>query len=289
MLETLHPWLDRLQAGGVPLEWMRLCLDEALVNAVMHGSNYDPAKQVRASAYVSGQKLSFLIEDEGPGFKEEDLPCLDDPELNENGRGIVLIRGLMNEVGYWRNGASLLMAHFLPGSGPKEQKGEVMTTPPVPSPEKDSAQKPPPKGPAPFQTAGSIQASHSHSGKARLHTIVQKDQIAIVTILESHILDDTNINDVGMQLMDLVKKQYMIKMIIDMVEVKYLSSAVLRHFIAVFKAIRAEKGDLKLCRIRPEVREVFKITQLDKMIEIKDDIESAVSSFQKKSWGFLQR
>lgn len=125
--------------------------------------------------------------------------------------------------------------------------------------------------------------------KPKMQTIVQGD-VAIVTILESRILDETNIAEIGRELMDLVTKQYMIKMVIDLGEVKYLSSAVLRQIIALYKAIKAEKGDLKLCRIDPSVREVFKITQLDKMIEIKDDLESAVNSFKKTGgWGFLQR
>jgi anti-sigma B factor antagonist len=117
--------------------------------------------------------------------------------------------------------------------------------------------------------------------------MVQGD-VAVVTILESRILDESNINELGRQLMELVTKQYMIKMIIDLGEVKYLSSAVLRQFIALYKAIKNEKGDLKLCRVQPEVREVFKITQLDKMIEIKDDLETALNSFKKKG-GFFQR
>jgi len=125
--------------------------------------------------------------------------------------------------------------------------------------------------------------------RPKLSTLVHKDNVAVVTILESRILDESNVNEIGRQLMELVTKQYMIKMIIDLGEVKYLSSAVLRQFIALYKQIKQENGDLKLCRVNPEVREVFKITQLDKMIEIKDDLESAINAFKKKSWGFLQR
>ena len=118
MLERLQPWLERLQTRGVSLERVRLCLDEALVNAVMHGSKYDPSKQVHAAVYATEQKFSILIEDEGPGFNEEDLPDPEAPEnlLEESGRGVILIRALMNEVSYWRNGASLMMAHYMPGT-----------------------------------------------------------------------------------------------------------------------------------------------------------------------------
>lgn len=124
--------------------------------------------------------------------------------------------------------------------------------------------------------------------RPKLQTAVQGD-VAVVTILEVGILDENNINDIGRQLQDLVKKQYMIKMVVDLGNVKYLSSAVLRQFIALYKAIKEEKGDLKLCHVRPEIREVFKITKLDKMIEIHDTLQAAVNSFKRRGWGFLKR
>jgi anti-anti-sigma factor len=127
--------------------------------------------------------------------------------------------------------------------------------------------------------------------RPKIQAAVQADNIAVVTILESRILDESNINEIGRQLMELVTKQYMIKMVIDLSQVKYLSSAVLRQFIALYKAIKNEKGDLKLFGVNPEVREVFKITQLDKMIEIKDNLDACINSFKTKKggWGFLQR
>ena len=125
----------------------------------------------------------------------------------------------------------------------------------------------------------------------KLSAIVGPENVAVVTLLDSRILDETNINELGRQLMDLVKKQYMIKMVIDMGHVQYLSSAVLRQFIALYKAIKEEKGDLKLCKVAPAVRDVFKITQLDKMIEITEDLDTAINSFKLKKggWGFLTR
>jgi anti-sigma B factor antagonist len=124
---------------------------------------------------------------------------------------------------------------------------------------------------------------------AQIQVGVQGKDVAVVTLLAARILDETNIKDLGQQLQDLVKKQYMIKMVLDLGEVKYLSSAVLRELIALYKVIKAEKGDLKMCRVNPEIREVFKITQLDKMIEIRETLTEAVKSFEKSSWGFLQR
>ncbi len=51
--------------------------------------------------------------------------------------------------------------------------------------------------------------------RPKIQAAVQADNIAVVTILESRILDESNINEIGRQLMELVTKQYMIKMVID--------------------------------------------------------------------------
>ena len=165
---------------------------------------------------------------------------------------------------------------------------------PAQPPESPYTEKLPPLPARPAATAGkpAMKPGVTHAPKAppKLQAIVGPENIAIVTLLESRILDENNINDLGRQLMDLVKKQYMIKMIIDLGSVQYLSSAVLRQFIALYKAIKEEKGDLKFCKVNPQIREVFKITQLDKMIEIKDDLDQAIAAFKKKGgWGFLTR
>jgi anti-sigma B factor antagonist len=155
--------------------------------------------------------------------------------------------------------------------------------PPSPSSPQPAPHKPTPVGPP------RVAQNFAPRPKPKMQAMVQGD-VAIVTILESRILDETNIAEIGKALMEMVTKQYLVKMVVDLGEVRYLSSAVLRQLIAVYKAVKAEKGDLKLCRVNPEVREVFKITQLDKMIEITDTLEAAVASFKKKSgWGFLQR
>src|SRR5688500_3590923 len=71
---------------------LRLVLDEALVNALMHGNKFDAGKQVRVRAFLGKAKWCVLIEDQGAGFREEDLPDPDAAEnmLEESGRGVHL-------------------------------------------------------------------------------------------------------------------------------------------------------------------------------------------------------
>lgn len=75
---------------------------EAAVNAVMHGNSYSSSKQVRVQLTCDAADLTLSIQDEGAGFNASLLP---DPLLPENilrssGRGIFLMRALMDEVNF---------------------------------------------------------------------------------------------------------------------------------------------------------------------------------------------
>lgn len=84
-----------------------VALQEALANAVLHGCQNDPSKVVRCSVEVDAEVITIVIKDPGPGFDIE-AACdadNDQPNLSEHGRGICLMRGLMDEVSY-RDGGS---------------------------------------------------------------------------------------------------------------------------------------------------------------------------------------
>ena len=73
---------------------------EAAVNAVLHGNEYDPGKRVRASFENTGAELRITVCDQGKGLDPDSLPDPLAPEnlLRGTGRGIFLIRSLMDEV-----------------------------------------------------------------------------------------------------------------------------------------------------------------------------------------------
>ena len=90
---------------------IRLSLEEALINAVKHGNNFDPAKKVRVSADVEAEQTTISVCDEGAGFDPSGVP---DPTADENlekpsGRGIMLMRAYMDEVSYNDRGNEVRM------------------------------------------------------------------------------------------------------------------------------------------------------------------------------------
>jgi serine/threonine-protein kinase RsbW len=77
-----------------------MAMREAAINAVLHGNEYNPDSYIEVSLENTGADLVFTIADQGHGFDPEHLPDPLAPEnlLRGTGRGIFLIRSLMDEV-----------------------------------------------------------------------------------------------------------------------------------------------------------------------------------------------
>ncbi len=90
---------------------VRLALEEAIVNAIKHGNDMDPQKQVRVQWQVNHTCVRIEIEDEGNGFRPEEVP---DPTCDENlekpcGRGIMLMRAFLSSVEYNQRGNCVIL------------------------------------------------------------------------------------------------------------------------------------------------------------------------------------
>ena len=77
-----------------------MAVREAAVNAVLHGNEYDPDKQITVSMENTGKSLVISIADQGKGLDPNTIPDPLAPEnlLRGTGRGIFLIRSFMDEV-----------------------------------------------------------------------------------------------------------------------------------------------------------------------------------------------
>lgn len=119
----LCPILDLLLAN-IPSEWqpeLRLGLQEALVNAAVHGNQLDPSKTIVVQFSSSEGVYSWVISDEGSGFEpsydcptepEELLP----PEEAEKGRGLCLLHQIFDRVDWNSQGNQLKLCKYVKGS-----------------------------------------------------------------------------------------------------------------------------------------------------------------------------
>ena len=98
-------------AGGKEDE-IALALQEALANAVTHGCQEDASKTVRCRVGCGGTAgVMITVRDEGPGFDPGVVasPLSTSGLSADHGRGIHMIRGLMDEVHFRHNGTEIVM------------------------------------------------------------------------------------------------------------------------------------------------------------------------------------
>ena len=118
-VDVVSPFVDRVMSflsrfsgsDGNTFE-IELALREALVNAIVHGNQEDPQKRVHVQCRVTtDSEVSMTVEDEGQGFAHDAVadPTAPENRLRTQGRGINLMRALMDEVDYEKGGSVVHM------------------------------------------------------------------------------------------------------------------------------------------------------------------------------------
>lgn len=103
---SAHAFNHRQLALNLPV-----ALTEALSNAILRGNGEDAAKWVRVRVAMRDGELTVEVEDEGIGFDLD--ACTRDPSLPENleseeGRGLFLMRSLMDRVEAFRGDGNVV-------------------------------------------------------------------------------------------------------------------------------------------------------------------------------------
>lgn len=79
---------------------LAISVTEIVGNAIVHGNKKDINKNVTVDFEYENDTISVIIQDEGGGFNEEAIANPLEPEnlLKESGRGIFIVRALMDKV-----------------------------------------------------------------------------------------------------------------------------------------------------------------------------------------------
>jgi serine/threonine-protein kinase RsbW len=90
---------------------LRVAVAEALANAIVAGNQEDRSKSVEVNAELSGEVIRIEVTDQGEGFDPSTIATPIEPEELErpNGRGLFLIRHLVDEVHFNPQGNSICM------------------------------------------------------------------------------------------------------------------------------------------------------------------------------------
>jgi anti-sigma B factor antagonist len=116
----------------------------------------------------------------------------------------------------------------------------------------------------------------------RLLDFEEIGEITIARFLESKLLGDTVVNDVGATLFSLVDENSPKKMVLDFRRVEYLSSAALDKIITLNAKLKVTNGRLRLCNFSPEIQRLFRSYYPDIArcpFDIKPTLEESLADF----------
>jgi anti-sigma B factor antagonist len=103
--------------------------------------------------------------------------------------------------------------------------------------------------------------------------------VSVVRFLDKKILDEAGIQELGGELFSLVEHDNRKAILLSFTNVDFLSSAALGKLITLDRKVKSAKGRLKLSNIRPEILEVFQITKLNKVFDIRGEEAEAIAAF----------
>jgi len=100
--------------------------------------------------------------------------------------------------------------------------------------------------------------------------VSESASVSVIRFLDQKIIDPEAIQELGQELFDLVEGEDRKKLVLNFENVDFLSSAALGKLITFQKKSKRNDSQLILTNISPEIYQVFAITNLDKLFQIKD-------------------
>lgn len=102
---------EEFTIGEEKFHALLVAVTEAVNNGMIHGNKNDQSKHVTITCSLYRKMLTVTITDEGGGFSPESLPnpLHDDNLLRAGGRGVFLMRTLMESVSFNKAGNEVTM------------------------------------------------------------------------------------------------------------------------------------------------------------------------------------
>jgi anti-anti-sigma factor len=107
-----------------------------------------------------------------------------------------------------------------------------------------------------------------------------KDEIRIIFIDEVRLVDAAVIEQCRRDIIAALGKTEEPNVLLHFGRVTFMSSMALGMLIRVSKKCKEYEVALKLCNITPDIREVFKLTSMDKLFDIHDDAAGAMAALK---------
>jgi anti-sigma B factor antagonist len=116
---------------------------------------------------------------------------------------------------------------------------------------------------------------HSH---LRVRSV---DGVAVVGLVDAEIVyEETVVRALGAELSGLPDREGCTRLLLDLRDVRYISSSMLATLVALERKVRQTGGRLRLCGLGPTLRDVFATSHLDRLFEIDEDEPSGLAKLK---------
>ena len=106
------------------------------------------------------------------------------------------------------------------------------------------------------------------------------DGVAVVNFRESvAMFEGDKVESIGGELMNLVASKKEPKILLNLSNAQFISSAMLAHLVKLHRKVQDAKGRIKLCGLRPVIMDAFKVSRFDRIFEIQPDEVTALKKF----------
>jgi anti-anti-sigma factor len=109
--------------------------------------------------------------------------------------------------------------------------------------------------------------------------LIDEERIDDIVVLRVQGLVDSGTSQQMEERLDQLVGEGVVKIIVDLGKVDYISSAGWGIFVGEIKGVRQKNGDIKLASMRPDVREVFDLLEFNTLLTPYDSREEALSAF----------
>lgn len=86
--------------------------------------------------------------------------------------------------------------------------------------------------------------------------------VAVLSLSDNQIIGDDLADSLRDQLLAMAVQSQARNIVLDFQKVTFLSSSGFRPLLSLHRILRQQNGKLILCRLSPEVREIFEVTRL---------------------------
>lgn len=105
------------------------------------------------------------------------------------------------------------------------------------------------------------------------------DGVTVVGFASPYLQTESDIETVGAELLELVEKKGLKKIVLTFHGVRFVSSSMLAQVVKLQKSVAKAGGKMRLCSLSPSLLEVVQKSHLDKMFDVVADESVALTKF----------